>query len=83
MKGKTIGKILVILLAIMMVLPLSAFTAAAAESPAIDTTIRDRIDHIIVNQGRTPTEQADYDSLKWQMQLESDISYIMLMRSSI
>ena len=76
MKGKIIGKILIILLAIMMVLPLSAFTAAAAESPAVDTTIRDRIDHIIVNQGRTPTEQADYDSLKWQMQLESDISYI-------
>lgn len=76
MKGKIIGKILIILLAIMMVLPLSAFTAVAAESPAVDTTIRDRIDHIIVNQGRTPSEQADYDSLKWQMQLESDISYI-------
>lgn len=76
MKGKIIGKILVILLAIVMVLPLSAFVVSAEESPAVDTTIRDRIDHIIVNQGRTPTEQADYDSMKWQMQLESDISYI-------
>lgn len=76
MKGKIIGKILVILLAIVMVLPLSAFVVSAEESPTIDTTIRDRIDHIIVNQGRTPTEQADYDSLKWQMQLESDISSI-------
>ena len=76
MKGKIIGKILIILLAIVMMLPLSVFASSASEAPEIDTTIRDRIDHIIVNQGRTPGEQADYDSLKWQMQLESDFSYI-------
>lgn len=72
MKGKIIGKILIIFLAIVMVLPLSAFVASAEETPntnAVPEYIED-----IYRNGRTPEAQAGYD--KWQMQLESDISYI-------
>ena len=74
MKGKIIGKILIILLAIVMVLPLSTFAASAEEASNTNNVpgyIQD-----IYNNGRTPSEQAEYNALKWQLQLESDISYV-------
>ena len=74
MKGKTISKILVVLLAIMMLLPLSE-VVASAEEVSNTNTVPEYIQEIYRN-GRTPEQQADYDSLKWQMQLESDIGYI-------
>lgn len=74
MKGKIIGKILVILLAIVMVLPLSAFAASAEETP--DTNAVPEYIQDIYRNGRTPEAQADYNGLKWQLQLESDISYV-------
>lgn len=76
MKGKIISSVLVIFLAIMMLIPLSTLSVFAKEPDNIDTTIRDRIDNIIINQQRTPSEQAEYNALKWQFQLESDISYV-------
>ena len=75
MKGRLINKILVILLAIVMVLSLSV-AAFAEESPAIDTTIRDRIDHIIVNQGRAPSEQAEYEEFTRLLKMKEDSSRI-------
>ena len=74
MKGKIIGKILIILLAIVMVLPLSAFAASAEETPNTNN-VPEYIQDIYRN-GRTPEAQADYNGLKWQLQLESDISYV-------
>ena len=76
MKGKIISRILIVLLAAVMVLPLFATATSVDASAEIDTTYRDRIEHVIINQGRTPAEQDDYNSLKWQLSIESDISYI-------
>jgi len=75
MKGKIIGKILVILLAIVVLLPLSAFVVSAAEETPNTNAVPEYIQDIYRN-GRTPEAQADYNGLKWQLQLESDISYV-------
>ena len=76
MKEKAIGKILAIFLVIVMVLPLSAFAAAANEPSTTDTTLRDHIDSVIANQGRTPAEQKNYSKLKSQIRTEQFSAYL-------
>jgi hypothetical protein len=74
MKGKIIGKILIILLAIVMVLPLSAFAASAEETPntnAVPGYIED-----IYRNGRTPSEQAEYEEFIRLMKMKEDSSRI-------
>ncbi len=76
MKGKTFFKISIVLLTVVIMLSLSAVAVFAEETGRIDTTVQDRINNIVVNQGRSPSQQADYLGLRRQMQLESDLSYI-------
>lgn len=74
MKGKIIGKILIILLAIVIVLPLSAFAASAEETPntnAVPGYIED-----IYRNGRTPSEQAEYEEFIRLMKMKEDSSRI-------
>ena len=70
MKGKIIGKILIVLLAIVMVLPLSAFAAAAEEMPETNS-VPEYIQDIYRN-GRTPSEQAEYEEFIRLMKMKED-----------
>ncbi len=74
MKGKTISKVLIILLALVMVFPIMAFTVAAEETNnTIDPPayIQD-----IYNNGRSPAEQAEYDNFIRLMRMKEDSSRI-------
>ena len=74
MKGKIISKIFVILLAMVIMLPLSAFVVSAAE-PTETNAVPDYIQNIY-NQGRTPEEQAEYDELVRLMKMKEDSSRV-------
>ena len=74
MKGKIIGKILIILLAIVMVLPLSAFAASAEDSSynnAATALVED-----VLRSGRTPSEQAEYEEFTRLLKMKEDSSRI-------
>ncbi len=74
MKGKTISKVLIILLALVMIFPLTAFTAAAE----VTTNTIDPPAYIqdIYNNGRSPAEQAEYADFIRLMKMKEDSSKI-------
>lgn len=74
MKGKIICNILIILLAIVMVLPLSAFAVSAEETPNTNT-VPEYIQDIYRN-GRTPKEQSEYEEFIRLMKMKEDSSRI-------
>ena len=76
MKRKIISRILIVLLAAIMVLPLFANATSVDASSAVDTAWRDYIDHTIVNQGRSPAGQANYKKLKSQIRTEQFRAYL-------
>ena len=71
MDKKIILRVITVILILVMLVPCMILIASATDEKNVPEWVNE-----IYRGGRTPEEQAEYDSLKWQMYWETETSYV-------